>query len=51
LFKPKHVGAFIVNLNANFNILKQFKREIVVQIKDLIIVHFLVLHFMFSQRA
>jgi len=24
LVKPKHVGAFIVNLNVNFNILKQF---------------------------
>jgi hypothetical protein len=34
--KPKHVGAFIVNHNVNFNILKQFNCVLVVQIKDLI---------------
>jgi hypothetical protein len=34
--KLKHVGAFIVNLNVNFNILKQFKCALVRQIKDLI---------------
>jgi len=33
--KPKHVGAFIVIFNVNFNILKQFKRALVGQIKDL----------------
>ena len=36
LVKPKHVGAFIVNLNVNFNILKQFNWGFVGQIKDLI---------------
>jgi hypothetical protein len=36
LVKPKHVGAFIVNLNVNFNILKQFNFALVGQIKDLI---------------
>jgi len=34
--KPKHVGAFIVIFNVNFNILKQFKCLLVGQIKDLI---------------
>jgi len=34
--KPKHVGAFIVIFNVNFNILKQFKCALVGQIKDLI---------------
>jgi hypothetical protein len=34
--KPKHVGVFIVNLNVNFNILKQFNCALVGQIKDLI---------------
>ena len=36
MVKPKHVGAFIVNLNVNLNILKQFKCALVGQIKDLI---------------
>jgi hypothetical protein len=36
LVKPKHVAAFIVNLNVNFNILKQFNCPLVGQIKDLI---------------
>jgi hypothetical protein len=36
LVKPKHVAAFIVNLNVNFNILKQFNRALVGQIKNLI---------------
>jgi hypothetical protein len=36
MVKPKHVGAFIVNLNVNFNILKQFNCALVGQIKDLI---------------
>ena len=36
LVKPKHVGAFIVNLTINFNILKQFNCALVGQIKDLI---------------
>ena len=35
LVKPKHVGAFIVNLNVNFNILKQFNYALVGRIKDL----------------
>jgi hypothetical protein len=35
LVKPKHVGAFVVNLNINFNILKQFNCALVGQIKDL----------------
>jgi hypothetical protein len=33
--KPKHVGAFIVIFNVNFNILKRFKCALVGQIKDL----------------
>jgi len=33
--KPKHVGAFIVIFNVNFNILKQFKCALVRQTKDL----------------
>ena len=37
LVKPKHVGAFILIFNVNFNILKQFKCTLVRQIKDLII--------------
>jgi len=36
LVKPKHVGAFIVNLNVNFNILKQFNIALVGQTKDMI---------------
>jgi hypothetical protein len=36
LVKPKHVGAFIVNLNANFNILKRFNCALVGLIKDLL---------------
>jgi len=36
LVKPKHVGAFIVNLDVNFNILKQFNSALVGLIKDLI---------------
>jgi len=36
LVKPKHVGAFIVNLNVNFNILKQFNFALIGLIKDLI---------------
>jgi len=36
LVKPKHVGPFIVNLNVNFNILKQLNYALVGQIKDLI---------------
>jgi len=36
LVKPKHVGAFIVNLNVNFNILKQTDCALVGLIKDLI---------------
>jgi hypothetical protein len=36
LVKPNHVGAFIVNLIVNFNILKQFNCALVGQIKDLI---------------
>jgi len=35
LVKPEHVGAFIVNLNVNFNILKQFNFALVGQIKYL----------------
>jgi hypothetical protein len=35
LVKPKHVGAFIVNLNVNCNILKQFNCALVAQIKYL----------------
>jgi hypothetical protein len=35
LVKLKHVGAFIVNLNVNFNILKQYNCALVGQIKDL----------------
>jgi hypothetical protein len=34
--KPKHVGAFIVLFNVNFNILKEFKCALVGQIKKLI---------------
>jgi hypothetical protein len=34
LVKPKHVGAFIVNLNVNFNILKQIGFALVGIIKD-----------------
>jgi len=34
LFKPKHVGAFIVNLNVNFNTLKQLNCALVTQIED-----------------
>jgi hypothetical protein len=34
--KPKHVGAFTVNFNVNFNKLKQFTCALVGQIKDLI---------------
>jgi len=37
LVKLKHVGAFVVNLNVNFKILKQFKFALVGQIKDLIL--------------
>ena len=36
MVKPKHVGAFVVNLNVNFNILKEFNFALVGQIKDLI---------------
>jgi hypothetical protein len=36
LVKPKHVGAFIVNLTVNFNILKQLNCALVGQIKGLI---------------
>ena len=36
LVKPKHVEAFIVNFNVNFNILKQFNCALVGRIKDLI---------------
>jgi len=36
LVKPKHVAAFIVNLNVGFNILKQFNCAFVGQIKNLI---------------
>jgi len=36
LVKPKHVGAFIVNLNVNFNIVKQFNCALVGRIEDLI---------------
>jgi len=36
LVKPKLVEAFIVNHNANFNILKQFNCVLVGQIKNLI---------------
>jgi hypothetical protein len=36
LVKPKHVGAFIVKLNVNFNILKQFNCTLVGRIEDLI---------------
>jgi hypothetical protein len=36
LVKPKHVGAFIVNLNVNFDILKQFNCALVGHIADLI---------------
>ena len=34
--QPKHVEAFIVNLNVNFNILKQLNCALVGRIKDLI---------------
>jgi hypothetical protein len=34
--KPKHVGAFIVIFNVNFNISKQFKCALIGQRKDLI---------------
>jgi hypothetical protein len=33
-FIPKQIGAFIVNLNVNFNILNQFNCALVGQIKD-----------------
>ena len=33
MVKLKHVGKFIVNLNVNFNILKQFNCALVRQIK------------------
>jgi hypothetical protein len=36
LLQPKHVAAFIVNLNVNLNILKQFNCALVGRIKDLI---------------
>jgi len=36
LVKPKHVAAFIVNLNENFNILKQINCALGGKIKDLI---------------
>ena len=36
MVKTKNIGAFIVNLNVNFNILKQFNCALVGQIKDLI---------------
>jgi len=36
LVKPKHVGAFTVNLNVNFNILKQLNYALVGRIQDLI---------------
>jgi hypothetical protein len=36
MVKQKHVGTFTVNLNVNFNILKQFNCALVGQIKDLI---------------
>jgi len=35
LVKPKYAGAFIVNFNVNFNILKQFNFVLVGQIKNL----------------
>ena len=38
--KPKHLGAFIVNFNVNFNILNQFNCALVGQIKDLILLGF-----------
>ena len=34
--KPKHVGAFIVIFNVSFNILKEFKCALIVQIKYLL---------------
>jgi len=40
LVKPKHVGAFIVYFNVNFNVLEQFKCELYRQIKDFIISKF-----------
>jgi hypothetical protein len=36
LVKQKHVGAVIVNLNVNFNILKQLNCTLVGRIQDLI---------------
>jgi len=39
LVKQKHVEAFIVNLNVNFNILKKFNCALVGQIKDLIVAY------------
>jgi hypothetical protein len=35
LVKPKHVGAFILNFNVNFNILKKFNCALGGRIKDL----------------
>jgi hypothetical protein len=46
--KPKHVGAFIVIFNVNFNILKQFKSALVGLIKYLIANTFLRLMFTFA---
>jgi hypothetical protein len=37
LVKPKHVGAFIVNLNGKFNILKEINCALVGLMKDWII--------------
>jgi len=37
LIQPKHVESFIVNINVNFNILKQFNCALVGLIRDLII--------------
>jgi hypothetical protein len=39
LVKPKHVGAFIVYFNVNFNILKQIGCALVGLIKDWITIH------------
>jgi hypothetical protein len=36
LVKPKRLGALTVNLNVNFDILKQFNCALVRRIKDLI---------------
>jgi len=35
LVKPKHAGAFSVNFNVNFNILKQFNSALIGRIKDM----------------